>query len=350
MFKYVCSLCHKNFAHKKNYNYHIKNKVCDKLYKCTKCSYETKNKISYENHVCDIKNNTEDIFCDKDSNEDNNVSDHNFDETVQKSNILSYLLSDMITIKKNINFLQKDINMLKKENLKLIESNEELKKKLKQFESSQNKNNNVQNTTDEEEKQVILKNNENIDYKNTCNSNNNSNNNNNNKYIINDNIQVITQNIKLVQCGKEDYKKISVNKIVNCLNDGLKAPISLTELINFNVDYPEYHNMYISNSKTLNVHMYDGERWNIHDLNYFTEFLFAKRMEIISEMMLKQKLMEYIKPWPRQGLNKLSLVELDSKDETYANFKKSIKEMLINKKHMALNTIKANQVSNICLK
>ena len=62
--------------------------------------------------------------------------------------------------------------------------------------------------------------------------------------------------------GKEDLSKIDRNKILKCLKSGgFKSAERLTEIIHFDLERPEYHNIYISSLKDKHAMNYNNEKW-----------------------------------------------------------------------------------------
>lgn len=85
--------------------------------------------------------------------------------------------------------------------------------------------------------------------------------NNNNNKMNNGTVNngTIDNNIVLIGYGKEDLANIDKNDIIKSLKKGFYSTIQLTEAVHFNLKYPEYHNVYISNIKDKYAMLYDGK-------------------------------------------------------------------------------------------
>jgi len=102
---------------------------------------------------------------------------------------------------------------------------------------------------------------------NSSNNNNNINNNNiNNGNIINN---------TFIKFGEIDYEKILNSKqIKNILNKQYKCLEESIKLIHFNVDLPEYNNIFITNMKDDIAYVFDGSR-----------FISVRKNEMLNELI-----------------------------------------------------------------
>ena len=72
-----------------------------------------------------------------------------------------------------------------------------------------------------------------------------------------------TFNVQLVAYGKEDYDKLSDKEYQIIINKGFKSVQELVKTLHFNKNYPENHNIYISNLRDNYVMVYDGKQWEV---------------------------------------------------------------------------------------
>jgi hypothetical protein len=111
------------------------------------------------------------------------------------------------------------------------------------------------------------------------NNNNKTNNKTTNKGVINNN------NIVLVAYGNEDMEKIDKDDILKCMKKGFYSPIDLIEAVHFNPKYPEYHNIYISNTRGSSAMIFDGNQWGLADKNELIDKLYEDNKNYIEENM-----------------------------------------------------------------
>jgi len=140
--------------------------------------------------------------------------------------------------------LCEDNKKLNKMSKKLNESNKELKKKIRKMEKQMDNNHNITNEINAE-----INNGDNI----VNNVNNNVNN-----------------NINLISYGKEDTSFLTEKKISKILLGGLKCIGKYVEEVHCNPEKPEYKNIYISNKKNMDDHLfvYEGMLWKLTDCSY----------------------------------------------------------------------------------
>ncbi|AYV75471.1 MAG: GIY-YIG nuclease [Terrestrivirus sp.] len=222
--RYKCDKCARIFSKKQNYEIHIKRKFsCESIapqltdvnqnlpksensnHKCNYCGKEFCNKYTLERHLndrCKIKK----------------------DDTNKKEEIFQLLLKKMEDSNK------KQIDELKNEIIKL-------KKEIANKHNTTNTNNGTMN--------------------NICNQTNNTNNTNNQQNIIKQ------LNINLVAHGKEDLSFITEERLKTLFYKGFKSIENLTEMVHFDKNRPENHNIYISNIKDTYVMKYDGDDWKL---------------------------------------------------------------------------------------
>lgn len=85
-------------------------------------------------------------------------------------------------------------------------------------------------------------------------------------------INVNNLQINLIDFGKEDKTFLTTNQIKTIMKAGFNGVVKLIELIHFNLNKPEYNNIYISSKKNLNrsIMVYENGKWNLRDKSYIT--------------------------------------------------------------------------------
>lgn len=92
------------------------------------------------------------------------------------------------------------------------------------------------------------------------NSHNNSNNN-----TINNITNITNNNINLVAFGNEDLSYITDEDAIKLLEKGSDSTILLIRDVHYNGDHPNHHNVYVSNTRSGNAIIYNGDAWVIKD-------------------------------------------------------------------------------------
>jgi hypothetical protein len=103
----------------------------------------------------------------------------------------------------------------------------------------------------------------------TYNTNTNTNTNSNNNITINNtqNITNNTQNIILVEFGKEKINEVLTHEEkIKIFERGFNSVTVLTKQIHFNEKFPQYNNCYISNRRDNVAIVYDGKGWGAIDV------------------------------------------------------------------------------------
>jgi len=309
MTDHVCDKCKKTFDSKQNLIYHIDNNVCDeKEYSCKYCPNKFSSKSTMYRHMrisCKVKkknDNEKELILDKlmKIEEDNKKKDEENKKRDEK------------------------LTKLEKDYKKLQEENEKFKIQMKK------------NKTTVIKRQATLSNN---------NSNNTINNTINNNTINNG--TVINAAITLVAYGKEDMSKINQADILKVLQNGFKSTVRLTEVIHFNPNFPEYHNIYIPNMKDKYAMMYDGKKWTLMTKDELIEQIYDDKKyyiednldEFINSLSLSHK--KALERW----------LETDDEDTKIKSIKENIKLLLYNSKKLAIehknarvNASKSNKV------
>jgi hypothetical protein len=219
---YVCNICKKSFARKRNLDYHNNNNACKiDEYHCQYCDNGFTTKTSMYRHIqnnCKIKKKDE----------------------LQKNEIYERLLK----------LEEENIARTKKEK----EKDKEIIKLKKQNKIKDLTINNMENK---------------INNGNIVNGN-----------IVNGNV---INHITLIGYGNEDMSKLDKNEMVKVLQNGYYSTIKLTEAIHFNSKYPEYHNVYITNMKDKYAMMYDGKNWILTQKDYLINKIYDDKKNYIEE-------------------------------------------------------------------
>jgi hypothetical protein len=165
------------------------------------------------------------------------------------------------------------------------------------------------------------------------------------KYYDNNNIDMTTinntlnqqNNIVMVGNGKENLKKLTKNDYLKVLNKGYSAANALTELMHFNKNLPEFHNVYISSMKEKYGMIYDGKTWNLINKNDLIDMLYYDKKEIIDE-----KFDEFYNSLSKTKKDALERWFNDDKSDNKSidKIKDKIKLLLYNKRHIPINTRK----------
>jgi hypothetical protein len=138
----------------------------------------------------------------------------------------------------------------------LLEQNKLIMDKLEKLKKQNEEYKNHNKELEKQIKQIIKKN----VTKNNCNNNT-------------QNIQI--NNINIVDHGKEDFEKINYKVFTEAmLKTGPLLFEKLTKGIHFNPDYPENHNIYISDINREKVMIYNNKRWILENYdNLYPNFI-----------------------------------------------------------------------------
>lgn len=310
MVVHVCSKCNKEFNHKGIYNRHLKRK-----YSCVEDTHQ--NLIKSENKPIFCK------WCNKTFTAQGNLSRH-------------------------IKHYCKEKQGNKVDNKEV--SDNQCPYCLKTFSSVSSRRRHVKNyckVKDNVEKnkehiyQMLLKNkNSNNDTKvvNAIKSNVNSIVNSNNTNSGNT-INITQQNsnhIKLVAFGKEDLSYIPVKMSMRLLKTGFMSVPNTAEYVHFNLDTPQFHNIYIPNMKEPYAMAYDGKKWNLirtedalHELYDGTKYFLSEKFE------------EFYESLDRFAKRKFGKFLEESEDKfVVKSIKERLKLLLYNNKDIPMETRK----------
>jgi hypothetical protein len=280
MSEYKCDICDKQFAYFKNLKYHKEQNVCnpsekqsnDKNVKCRLCDKQFTTMTSMYRHM-----RTTCIVKKKEDKAKNDI----FERLVE---------------------IEEKYKEIKEENKEIKEENKELKQKVKKIEKSTKTTNNINNGTI--------------------------------NAPINNGI-INTNQIILVGYGHEDMKKFKIEDIVKALN-GFNTPLNLTQLIHFNPEYPEYHNIYIPNMRDKYAMKYDDkcEQWELMDTKELIDKIYENKRDYIDENL--DDFINSLSPSRRAALNRW--LTIDDEHDKVKEVKESIKLFLYNKRNIPLDT------------
>lgn len=314
---FTCPVCNKQLLSKKSMNYHIDNKVCERMgkHKCPYCNEEYSSSQSLSRHkksYCKVKRGLDN----NESLESNGLSENN-EENVNLINNCSPIDINMHMIYQRLLKLEKDNNILKKENsiLKKVTGVEDI-------------------NGNETKSGKIVKSNKKAVFKKVIKNNTNNTNNNNTNNTQNINNGMINNNIILVGYGKEDMSKIDYSDIIKCVSNGFDSPLKMIEMVHFNPKYPEFHNIYIPNMNNNYAMKYDGESWTLVPRQETIDGLYDRKKNYIEE-----NIEDFIKSLSTSKKNSLNRwLDSDDAHDYVKTLKENIKLLLYNKRHIVMNT------------
>ena len=144
-------------------------------------------------------------------------------------------------------------------------------------------------------------------------------------------------NIVLVKFGREDLDgRIDKSDILRAIKYGYHTPIKLTETVHFNPKYPEYHNIYISNTKDKYAMVYDGAKWGLIFKSDVVDNLYDDYRSYVEENL--DKFYESLHQTHKNSLKRW--LDTDDEDPKTKNTKEIIKIMLYNLREIPMKTRK----------
>ena len=270
MVEYKCDRCHKSFNKKHNYDVHINRK-----YQCGSISQSEPKDSQDLAKLVKIKNNI--IFCDdKIVHRVEPIQCNYCNQIFTLKNSLARHLNNRCKIKKEDTNKKEEIYQLLLKQMKELEENNK-----KQMDETNKKINELMNENLKLRKEIAKS-------KVINNSINNGIINNIDKQNINSNNQLnnITNNnlhINLIGHGKEDLSFITNDQMKKILNKGFKSIENLTQIIHFDKNRPENHNIYISNIKDSYIMMYDGIDWKLMNRENCLQDLYDDKSDYLVE-------------------------------------------------------------------
>jgi hypothetical protein len=162
----------------------------------------------------------------------------------------------------------------------------------------------------------------------------NSNCNNNNTTNINNGV---INNFTLYAHGKEDLDRIDRNDLLAGIKNGFNSTTKLTELINFNPKYPEYHNVYISNMKSKYAMKYDGTEWTLVRKNDLIDDVYEQKRDYIYINM--DNYSKSLSKIQKESIDRWMLLdEINPNDPVIRRIKSDIELLLYNNRDIPMDT------------
>ena len=143
-------------------------------------------------------------------------------------------------------------------------------------------------------------------------------------------------NVNIIDCGKEDIKKIDKEKIANALRRGFFSTKFLIDETHFNPDHPEYHNVYISNIKDRYGFIHEGE-WKIMTKDDIIDKVFTNKKVFISMNMGEYT--DYLTASQANALRRF--LDTDESHKKISEVKEEIKMLLYNKRDLPMKIRKS---------
>jgi len=173
---------------------------------------------------------------------------------------------------------------------------------------------------------------ENIKYKQLVETQNNT----NIQTQNNTNIQTQNNTQNIMSFGKEDTSCIPENIVKKSLNMGFLSTINFIEHLHFDVNRPEYHNIYMSNMRNDNILIYDGNDWILKSKKDILDQLYYRNTDT-----LETKFQELINELPPDTIKKFGkFIEEKDDDEVINNIKNELKLLIYNKRGIVEKTRK----------
>jgi hypothetical protein len=301
---YSCEYCKREFNRKDHLIYHITNKVClKKDFNCRYCPSKFTSKVAMYTHmrdVCKIK-------------KQNDKEKEDILERLMKLEEDNKRLAQLEEDNKRLIKLEEDNKKQQKATKKLEADNKKLKEENKKMKTCMRR---VIKTTDKSSD---------INNKITNNSINNG--------IVN-NGTFNNNNIILVGYGSEDLSKLSKLDMLKVLQSGYNSTVKLTEVVHFNPDFPEYHNVYISNMKDKYAMMHDGNKWTLTTKEDLISKIYDDKKNYIEENL--EAFVESLHPFRKRALERW--LDTDDEDTKVKEIKENIKLLLYNSKNMIIDS------------
>jgi len=161
-----------------------------------------------------------------------------------------------------------------------------------------------------------------------------------NKIIDNKIDNSINQTIVVVGYGNEDMSKIDKEKILDCLKQGFHSAVRLTDVVHFDPDKPENHNVYVSNLKNKYAMVFRNGSWQA-----------ITKIELINKIYNDKK--NYVENNMETFYNKMSVsqknsfhrwLHTDDEHPKIKEIKEEIRLLLFNRKELVNKNFK--QISN----
>jgi hypothetical protein len=139
-------------------------------------------------------------------------------------------------------------------------------------------------------------------------------------------------NTYLVAHGKEDRSRLDTTDLIKVLKSGFNSTIKLTEAVNFNPRFPEYHNVYISSIKDKYAMVYDGKDWKLVIRTDLVEEIYENNKDYIEENM--ERFFDSLSASCKRSLNRW--LNTEEEDDKIKKIKDDIKLLLYNSRKMVV--------------
>lgn len=137
----------------------------------------------------------------------------------------------------------------------------------------------------------------------------------------------------LVGYGNEDLSKIGKSHLLKSFKTGFNSTYNLINMIHFNPEHPEFHNIYISSMKNNYAMLYDGDDWTLVTKDDLIDKLYDDKRNYIEDNL--DDFLESLTESQKRALNRWMNVE---DDHPYIRkIKNDIKLLLYNKRKMPIN-------------
>jgi hypothetical protein len=149
-------------------------------------------------------------------------------------------------------------------------------------------------------------------------------------------------NITIIPFGKENLNFISEEKCIKeLIYAGFGCIQKYIDIVHFNKDKPEYHNMYIPNRKDLNqILINDGEKWNIAITDDIIEKMLDKMVIYTKTKHEKYNDENKLQETKTKGINRLFDKYDDDVNKLVKENRKDIKNNIYNNRNIVLYTNK----------
>lgn len=250
---YICSDCDKSFINKSIYIKHITRKFpCKKKDDDCSCNESISNDFENLQDSANFAKNLQELTENTNSIQEHQLMCHYCLKVYSDKYVLYRHMKSFCKIKKHEDNKKEEIYQ------KLIRELDEVKKEKEELKNEIKKLKKINN-------QLIITN--------------------NNTHIENQNVktQNNTVNINLIAHGRENLDKIDVKYVLDALKRGTSSIPVIAECIHFNVKYPEYQNVYITNMNQKYGMVYDGKEWILKDKDTIIDDMYEKKYDFLDE-------------------------------------------------------------------
>ncbi len=163
-----------------------------------------------------------------------------------------------------------------------------------------------------------------------------------NNNTMNNNINNTT-NIIMVSYGQEDLSKITPKMLSAACKKGYNSIVQLVEMVHFNPNCPEFHNVYIPSVKDKHAMVYYDETWNLKNKDDVVNDMYDTNRDFIMENI--EGINNFLNDGEKRALNRWIDSE-KNKDKSDKDKKaiectrENLKLLLHNKRHIPVGTRK----------